>query len=274
MQRLNILFIAGFLFLTCLVSTAGAAENDYLAIWKELVCEQNSLGEEDFAKKIQVMSHKLEVYPNMQELRVKFRQKIGWLEIEGQHIFTVKLSSAEGGYKHLPLPRDTWFSKDDIKLAIKKKLFNSTPLQLSAATAPAFTSLAAAKEHIKSKTGITEFIKCEKVFYVPGKVPRIDGDPYLVFTGHKKSAGSAPTPNKPQSHDNIRYEKAPARPSLVPAKPLQNQEIRHYERAPDKPSFAPGNPALAAGGGDEVIKGWLNLIDGKINFWDDSMINY
>jgi hypothetical protein len=145
----------------------------------------------------------------------------------------------------------TWFKKDEIRLVTSKKLFNSTPLQLSAASAPAFPSLEAAKEHIKSKSGITEFVECEQVFYVPGKVPRTDGDPYLVFIGRKKAVTSG---------------------STLEAIPVKEETI-YYERAPDAPSFAPGSTVPAASGND-VIKGWLNLVNGKMDFWEDSMINY
>lgn len=235
------------------VAPVYGAQPDYLSLWQELLTEQNGTGNEVFADKIKVVSSRIETYPNMDEFRVEFIQKIGWLEIRGQHIFTVKLSSSEGGYKHLPLPRDKWFGKDDIKLAIAKKLFNSTPLNLTAAKAPFFSSLEAAKEFIKKEAGIDNFIECEQVFYVPGKLPRIDGDPYLVFAGTRTKAV------KPAPENGIIERKNP-------------DEIRYYERAPDQPSFAQGSPVKA--GSDKLIKGWLNLIDGKIEFWEDSRINY
>lgn len=259
----------------------------YQAMWKEELMRQNGITESDFASKIEIKSQEIMHGETNDYYRVDFLCKWDWVEVPAHHQVVVRISSKDSGYGNLPLPRDTWFSKDDFTLAIEKQIYSTDSIKISPAKPLAFASFDAAKEDIMKKTGITSFSHLETAFYVPGKLPRVDGDPYINFNGTKGGAqenmkpldpdlkGRNPKPAKFGNNGIVApTEKAPP-PSLEDPAYIEASQGCVPAKAPSREAMGicapePGDRLSSA----TCTKGWLNLVTGDINFWDDAAINY
>ena len=225
-----------------------AKENDeslisvYRPLWEESFRKRNSFTSEEFAAMIVIRSEEIMRGDWSHYYRVDYTLKRDWVEIPCHDQILVFMKNEADVYRHLNIPRDTWFSAGDFAMAIDKRLDNTETTTVSTIKALAFSSLEAAKQEVTDKTGIIRFLQAEVAFYVPGKLPRTDGDPYLLFTGSK----TKPAPGTYQS---------------IPGLPDDAQSCDVLQDPSDSPD-------------EKVIKGWLNLVTGALESHEDSLINY
>lgn len=272
-----------------------AAETDaellsrYEPMWKSAFQKQNGFTDAEFQKNISVNAKSI-MHSNTQKyFCVKYVSKLEWIEIPCHDQILIYMSSKEDAYKHIPLPRDTFFSEKEMDLAIQKSIDATVLTKVYKTGNLAYPSLQAAKDEVMLKTGINHFLKEETSFFVAGKLPRIDGDPYFVFSGTKDPAMPAPqapddSPSElePQSSlsPNGNSEvaapeaKSPASgldPKSVPCSAIEPQE----DAGPRSGRMAICAPEPGDDGASETcIKGYLNLKTKKLEFWSDAVRYY
>ncbi|HNV71988.1 MAG TPA: hypothetical protein PKO06_19945, partial [Candidatus Ozemobacteraceae bacterium] len=130
---------------------------------------------------IEVKKAEIQEWNSGRDFRVSYLVKCGWLTSEAQDQLMVWIHQKEDAYRHVALPRDTWFTMADLKLAVSKRVFNTQLGRVDAKAKPFFASLDEAREFIKKKYGLVSITRDEVRYYVPGKLPRTDGAPYLCW---------------------------------------------------------------------------------------------
>lgn len=163
----------------------------YEPIWNEAFKKQNGFSDVEFKKNISVTNKSIMHSDNQKYICLKYVQQIDWLSIPCYDQIMIYMSSKEDSYRHIPLPRGVFFSPADIDLAIQKRVDATALTKVQKTGKLAYSSLEEAKTEVKKKTGITSFFSEEVSFFVPGKLPRVDGDPYFIFKGTKEPAKPA-----------------------------------------------------------------------------------
>lgn len=263
-----------------------ADENDqslfstYRPIWQESFCKRNNFTSEEFAAMIAIRSEEIMRGNWSHHYRVDYTLKRDWVEIRCHDQVMVFMRSEADVYRHLNIPRDKWFSADEFAMAIDKRLDNTETTTVSTIKSLAFSSLEAAKQEVTDKTGIIRFLQAEVAFYVPGKLPRTDGDPYLLFIGSKIASAAETNQEIPGIPDDVQPcvpLKKPAATSTEAKVPAQTQcSVSNPPDSCEDPAYTGGfAPERASGSVDEkVLKGWLNLVTGALESHEDSLINY
>lgn len=270
-------------------------------MWKNELFKINGFSEEQFENQIVIKKQAIMHTENSTYYNLEFISKWDWLEVPGYHKVLIRMSSKESAYRHLPIPRDTWFNQKDFTFAIKRKI-SDTDLIVSPAKPLRYSSLEAAKSEIKSKSGINSFLTAETSFYVPGKLPRVDGEPYLLFSG-VKGGGKSSSPMQPKIikksgntgivPPTIKETKTVPIKSFAPSNCEDQNYICEEEQKEDTrentfhKTTAISNPApkvksrafcapepLGNSLNENCIKGWLNLVTGKISFHEDAINHY
>jgi len=80
------------------------------------------------------------------------------------------------------LPRDVWFTLPEIKVVLEKRVFDTTLGRVDPSAKLMYASLDEAKAFLMKKYNLAKIDSAEVAFYVPGKLPREDGMPYLLWS--------------------------------------------------------------------------------------------
>lgn len=272
----------------------------YRQIWQAEFQRRNQFSADVFAASVAIDREEIMRTDSGNYYWVVYFVRGGWVAIKAVDQLMVFRKSSAGGHRTLSLPLDTWFSPEQVARAVDARWDASDMTRVSPIGQLAYASLDAAKAEISRKTGISRFITTEPVFYVPGKLPRSDGDPYLLFTGTRGAVPDAP-------------EAAPGPDDLVPARPMGGgiegrgpaTHAPHYCEAPETGGVAsevagpaaavapssspsaerkvrpcsakpPSERAAPRGPGRDqtVTKGWLNLVSGALEHHEDQLIYY
>ena len=207
-----------------LPAEAGDAEllARYRGFWKAEFLKRNGFDEAEFAAQIKIRSEEIMRGAHGAYYRIDFTHAWSWLEIRDFSLVQIRESGANA----------PWFDEQQFARAIAARRGNTEMHDLQPGRPLAFASLEEAKAAITKKTGIIEFVNAEVSYYVPGRLPRSDGDPHLIFSGYK-GATAAPERIRP-SGTEFNGNTGVVPPHLEKPTPRpQQEEIRHYERAPD-----------------------------------------
>jgi hypothetical protein len=261
----------------------------YEPLWKSLFRSRNGFSESEFAGQITIRRREIRRGQTACYFRVDFLLKMDWVEIPCQNQFLIQLSAQDDAYRQTSLPRDTWFSSDDIRYVVEKRVYNTEMDLIRNVVRPAFASREDAEKEIRWKTGIVAFFELRPAFFVPGKVPRVDGFPYLIFRGTRSGVPMSRIPDVVP--DFTLKGENPARPWDLQLKsdgigsgtPRFKDETGTSEPGlPDKTDVpltkAPAGskadeeesqPSVSRGPAGKIIAGHLNLISREVEFWDD-----
>ncbi len=284
----------------------------YRQIWQAEFQRRNQFSADVFAASVAIDREEIMRTDSGNYYWVVYFVRGGWVSIKAVDQLMVFRKSSAGAHRTLSLPLDTWFSAEQVAQAVDARWDASEMTRVSPIGQLAYASLDAAKAEISKKTGITQFIDTEAVFYVPGKLPRSDGDPYLLFTGTRGAVPDAPegpdaasgpvdlVPARPRSGGIDGRGSVPAAPG-----PAAVTHAPHYCEAPETGGVAPGVAESAVAGApgpspsaerkvlpcsaeppseraaprgsgrdQTVTKGWLNLVSGALEHHEDRLIHY
>lgn len=156
----------------------------YLGIWKKQFLTRNGMAQSFFDKHVSVDKYEVECeWTSGLSLRVEYKVTYDWAVINQHDQIIVLLYSQEGAYRHLPLPRDTLFTEKEVLYAIDKSVFFSSISPVKALDKLRFSSYEDASKAFQQKIGSKDLQNVQLSFYVPGKLPRQDGSPYLIGKG-------------------------------------------------------------------------------------------
>lgn len=156
----------------------------YLGIWKKQFLERNAMERAFFDKQVSVDKYEVECeWVSGLSLRVEYKVAYDWAVINQHDQIIVLLYSQEGAYRHLPLKRDLLFTEKEVSYAIDKNVFFSSVSPVKALDKLRFSSPQDAARDFQKKIGSNNLENVRLSFYVPGKLPRQDGYPYLIGRG-------------------------------------------------------------------------------------------
>lgn len=154
---------------------------EYTAFWKTTLAETSGISESVLAPLIQVNETEIRTWNAGKAFHVRYTVKMDWLTIEREDNFTVWLNESDSAYRQHGFPRDAWLSGTDLKKVIEKKINDTVIGRVDPKIKLAFTSLDEAKAFVCKENKLASLNRAEITFYVPGKLPREDGLPYLVW---------------------------------------------------------------------------------------------
>ncbi len=174
--------------LGCWVRSASAADSDqrkvaeYTQFWRTALASASGISEAVLAPLIQVEAAEISTWNSGKTFRVRYAVKLDWLTVTREDQFMVWINESESAYRQLGLPRDTWLTGADLKTVIARQVFDPAIGRVDPKIKPAFRSLEEAKAFVCQGHKLTALERADITFYVPGKVPREDGRPYLVWS--------------------------------------------------------------------------------------------
>jgi hypothetical protein len=146
--------------------------------------KRNAMKRTFFDEHVSVTSYDIECqWVSGLSLRVEYKVTYDWAEINQHDQIIVLLYSQEGAYRHLPIKRDHLFDEEEVSYAIDKRVFFSSITPVKSIERLAFPSYENALKVFQRKLGGHRPENVQVSFYVPGKLPRTDGDPYLLGRG-------------------------------------------------------------------------------------------
>lgn len=154
---------------------------DYTMFWRTVLAESSGVSEAVLTPLIQVDETEITTWNSGKTFQIRYTIKMDWLTIKREDKFMVWINESESAYRHLGLPRDTWLSGPDLKKVIAKNVFDTAIGRVDPKIKPAFASLDEAKAFVCKENKLASLNRAEITFNVPGKIPREDGLPYLVW---------------------------------------------------------------------------------------------
>ncbi len=154
---------------------------EYTKLWRSALAESSGIPESALAPLLHVDATEINTWNSGKTFRVGYTLRLDWLTIQREDKLMVWINESESAYRHLGLPRDTWLTGPDLKTVIARKVFDTAIGRVDPGIKLAFSSLAEAKSLVCTENKLAALDRSEITFYVPGKVPREDGLPYLVW---------------------------------------------------------------------------------------------
>ncbi|MFA5297887.1 MAG: hypothetical protein WC389_06725 [Lutibacter sp.] len=98
---------------------------EYLTIWRELLAEKNNLSQDFIDSHIELCQSEIQSWADGISFSVCYKFKIGWAIAYNCDQFIIKINADNTSYPSLDLPRDTYLSKEKIKIAVDNRAFSS-----------------------------------------------------------------------------------------------------------------------------------------------------
>lgn len=104
---------------------------EYLAIWKELIMEKNNLSQDFFDSHIELVRSEIHSWEKGVSFSVCYNFNVGWATAFNCDQFIIKIDADNSFFPALDLPRDTYLTKDKIKLAVDNRAFSSEIIKIA-----------------------------------------------------------------------------------------------------------------------------------------------
>lgn len=153
----------------------------YFKIWKKQFLKRNNMAETYFDSHIAVTKYDIDCqWISGLAFRVQYNLTYDWAIINHQDQIVVLLYEREEAYRHLPIKRDHLFDEEEVSYAIDKNVFFSSITPVQALDKMGFLNYEEARQAFQKEVGGEKLDGVRLSFYVPGKLPREDGYPYLI----------------------------------------------------------------------------------------------
>lgn len=117
-------------------STTGSLCSDelcteYLAIWKELIMGKNNLSQDFFDSHIELIKSEIHSWEKGVSFSICYNFNVDWATAFNCDQFIIKIDADNSFFPALDLPRDTYLTKDKIKLAVDNRAFSSEIIKIA-----------------------------------------------------------------------------------------------------------------------------------------------
>lgn len=157
-------------------------EAAYYDIWEYILLENNNMTEAYFDDHITNYAISTYEWDGGISFSISYIMHIDWVDIKCSDKFLVNMSSAYSSYPHLNIPRDVFFDEAQIKFNIENNA-QSEISNYNLLESLRYENCAAVYEAAIAASGYDELSVESVSYYVPGKLPREDGDPYYLLNG-------------------------------------------------------------------------------------------
>ena len=150
----------------------------YFEIWKNEFKTAHGLDEAGFNEKVvdyRISSNNWNIGISF---RVDYVVQFEWLQIRTEDQFFVWIHSSETAWPQHNLPRDTWFDANWVHYVLENEIHDPGITPINFQSSLKYTDCEDAVLAWRRKSGYN--MEAHRVtFYVPGMVPRENGDPHL-----------------------------------------------------------------------------------------------
>ena len=126
----------------------------YQSIWKALFMEKNHLTESYFNSHIELSQSGINTWKDGRSFSICYKIKLGWAEAYNCDQFMIKIDKSNQLYPAINIPRDTYLSKDQIRLEVNGNAFSSYIIKLSNVENLKFNSLDNAVKILTAKAKV------------------------------------------------------------------------------------------------------------------------
>jgi hypothetical protein len=155
----------------------------YFKIWKDLFMSRNQISQDYYDTHLEITSREIFHWQSGISFRLYYKLHIDWAEIQGVDDFLIVFFSTESGYQHLSIRRDVYLTKAEIEIVLDNHVFSSCIGPVNPVKNLLFTSYDQAVAAFQATVNCAKIFPQQTAYYVPGKLPRIDGDPYFIGLG-------------------------------------------------------------------------------------------
>ena len=157
-------------------------QDKYFGIWKSLFMEKSNMTESYFNNHIVNYVITSMEWNAGTSFRIDYVIHIDWIDIRCSDAFLVKMNSSYDSYEYLNIPRDVFFEQSQIDSNIASKV-DSEISYFNLLEKLKYKDCTELRTAIKDSSGYSVALPDNATYYVPGKIPREDGDPYVTIRG-------------------------------------------------------------------------------------------
>ncbi len=154
----------------------------YFGIWKTLLKEMNNMSEEDYNEHITKTAISSDEWDAGITVVVNYIVNIDWIDIKCQDKFVIRMNSDYSPYQYLNIPRDVFFDQSQIEFNIAHNA-DSEISMYNLDVRLKYDNCREVCRAAERASGYKEIRPDYVSFYVPGNVPRENGDPYMMMSG-------------------------------------------------------------------------------------------
>ena len=155
----------------------------YADLWKREFMGRNNISESYFDTHISSIWTSSNCWNSGITFQINYRITIDWAIIDRADKFIVMLSSSTNAYQYLDIPRDVFLDDVHIGLVLDNSVFGSSVGPVVPLENLPYESCWDAVLAFQDSAGSEEMLPTRIAYYVPGKIPRVDGYPYFIGWG-------------------------------------------------------------------------------------------
>jgi hypothetical protein len=129
---------------------------EYLTIWKELIKEKNNLNQDFFDTHLELCESEIHTWADGISFMVCYKLKIGWAIAYNCDRFIIKINADSTLYPSLDLPRNTYLTKENIKIAVDSRAFSSDIIKIANANNIKYSTMENALSDLIEFSGVNE----------------------------------------------------------------------------------------------------------------------
>ncbi|NOQ70897.1 MAG: hypothetical protein GQ574_02780 [Crocinitomix sp.] len=155
--------------------------NEYYDIWKAILMEKSGMSETYFNAHITDYRLSSHAWNAGTSFRIDYIMTIDWIEIKCHDQFLVNMDGSYDAYSHLNIERNVFFNAEQIEFNIANDVHSTVNYFNTIETLKYdnCTEVYTAVNGTENTNILFDYVS----YYVPGKLPRSDGDPYIILTG-------------------------------------------------------------------------------------------
>ncbi len=127
---------------------------EYFNIWTELIKDKNNLSQDFIDTHIKFCYSETNSWANGVSFRICYTLKLDWAIAYNCDQFIIKINADNTHYPSLDLPRDTYLTKDKIKIAVDNRAFSSDITKMTNKTDLEYTNMESALNELIDFSGV------------------------------------------------------------------------------------------------------------------------
>jgi hypothetical protein len=127
---------------------------EYFEIWKELIKDKNNLSQDFIDSHIIFCNSEILSWADGISFRICYKLKLDWAIAYNCDQFIIKINADNTHYPSLDLPRDTYLTKDKIKIAVDNRAFSSDIIKMTNKVDLEYTNMESALNELIDFSGV------------------------------------------------------------------------------------------------------------------------
>ena len=129
---------------------------EYFNIWKDLIKEKNNLSQDFIDTHIEYCYSEINSWADGISFRICYKFKVDWAIAYNCDQFIIKIHADNTHYPTLDLPRDTYLTKEKVKIAVDNRAFSSDIIKMSSIDKIKYTTMDNALQDLIGYSGVNQ----------------------------------------------------------------------------------------------------------------------